>query len=433
MKNKKLLIESGKTALIVLLLASAVLLLFKAALFEPSEVFERLASFLGAEPSGGSDEPGSVELSAAAASPRYVLVTTQDGSHYAAKYDGANKERLISLFSSYLGMALGSADAPVIISEAEWRSALSSSGVFFDYIYPQPVSAMALWLGTSLSGSAGEHLTRRLYLGSRGGAVCLYYIDESDHTIYRCSTAFSFSDIAARIADIPSGGSFFAFELEEGFDGLDPYFIFSEETAQLRAVTAANPLSLGYSSADLLSLFKMNSRTTLESIESDGSAVYVDGEKSLQIDSFGSLTFSAADGEGIAVARSSDELQIFDCIALVYSIAKQSAGELCGEAELGLSGISNASSPSDCTLHFSYFIGGIPVSLPSGASAVRAQISSGAIVRIDMLFRSYTYSGESMLPLPEKQACAAAQAMGGEPLLKYEDKTDGVSWAWVVN
>lgn len=433
MKNKKVLIEYGKTLLICLLLFSAVGLLLRAMLFEPSKFFESVGAFLGAEPAAGSTAVGETELITSAAVPCYVLVTTEDGSHYAAKYDGANKEKLFSQFSSYLGMALGSADAPEQITESDFQQALEQSGVFFDYVYPQPLSAVASWLGTDLSGDAGEHSARRLYLGSNKDVLCLYYIDESDYAIYRCNTALSFSSLAVKISEMPIGSSALAFELGEAFQSLDPYFIFSEESTQLRAMTATNPLSGGFSSQELLNLFKMNSRTTRELIDSDGASVYVDGERSLQVDVSGKLSYSVTEGVGIRIPRSGGGLELSDCIALVNSIAQQSIGATCSEASIGLTGVSNSAIPSSCTLYFGYFIDGIPVELSGGANAVRAQISSGSVTRLDMVYRSYTHTGEAIIPLPEKQACAIAGASGGEPLLRYEDRADGMGAAWVIN
>ncbi len=431
MKNKAVLIDHGKSLLIVLLLISAVFLLFKAMLFRPDKFFDNIGNFLGAQPAPGGYEGGESELISSAASPCYILATTEDGSHYASKYDGTNKEKLFSQFSPYLGMALGSADTPVQINEAQWQSALRQSGVFFDYIYPQPLSAMGSWLGTSPSGGTGEYEARRLYLGSNGDVMCLYFINAHDHSIYRCSTALSFSDIASKIAELPMGSANFAFELGETYENIDPYFIFSYETLQLRAMTSSSPIRDGYSLSELFSIFEMNSRTTSECPEKDGSYVYVDGEKSLRIDVSGKLSFSVAEGKGISIPKADIELE--DCIALVNSIAQKSIGASCGEATVGLSGISNGGVSEACTLYFSYFIDGIPVKLSGGLYAVSAKFSAGSIVRLDLVYRSYTHTGEMLMPLPEKLACAMAAATGGEPLLQYEDKNDGVSCAWIVN
>lgn len=433
MKNKVALIEHGKSLLIFLLLISAVFLLLKATLYQPDAIIGRLSAFFGAEPVASVAEQGTAQSAESAASPRIVLVTTEDGSHYCAKFDSANREKLISQFSSYLGMALGSANTPVQITEEDWRAALKQSGVYFDYIYPQPLSAVASWLGTTLSGEAGEHMARRLYLGSYRDVLCLYYIDENDYAIYRCNTALSFSALAVKLSELPTGGAAFAFEQGESYNALDPYFILSEENTQLRAMSASNPLKDSAATTELLELFGMSSRTTRSVLTNDGSAVYVDGEKSLSLGVSGKLSFTVTEGEGLYVAKSGSELSIGDCIALANSIAQQSIGSMCGEATIGLIGISNPDIPASCTLYFGYFIDGVPVQLSGGASALRAQISSGAVVRVDMVYRSYAYTGEALLPLPEKQACAIASLTGGEPLLRYEDKSDGMSAQWVRN
>ena len=433
MKNKEKLIDYGKDALIVLLLISAVFLLLKAVLYQPQEVLGGLGAFLGSEPSGTITETGDSLVASAAAKPCYVLVTTEDGSHYAAKYDGANKEKLLSQFSPYLGEALGSASSLERITESGWETVLGVSGVFFDYIYPQPLTAMASWLGTELSGSAGEHMVRRLYLGGEKDVLYLYYIDESSMSVYRCATALSLSSFSAKIAELPMGSAHFAFEMGEEYENLDPYFILSDEECRLRAMSAANPFKDGYSANELLALFEMNSRTALPYPESDGSSVYVDSNKTLRIDSGGKLSFSVSEGVGIAIHGSRGELRIQDCVTRVNSLVQSSIGASCGEATVGLVGISNTLDASNCTLYFGYFLDGLPVGLPGGAYAARAQISNGSVTRVDMYYRGYTPLGETLMPLPEKQVCAIAAERGGEPLLRYDDSVEGFSCSWVTN
>ncbi|MEG1165230.1 MAG: hypothetical protein RR147_02915 [Oscillospiraceae bacterium] len=432
MPDKKFFVEKAKTASIVLLLISAIFLMFKAVLYEPNSLFGNFRSFFQSSSDEKANNPANADEFSCAADPLFILVTTEDGSHCAAKYNIQNKEKMLSQFSASLGEALGSSGKPKMITEEEWRFAISKSGVFFDYLYPQQLSEMAIWLGTQVTGGAENYSTRRIYLGSSGEKLYLYFISAKDNSIYRCETALNFSSISPKIAEFPMGNARFAFELNPEYENLDPYFIFSGENDEIRALNVSNPLRADFSADAMLSVFGMNSRAAFEYPEGDGSVVYLEGDKSLRIDVSGKVLFSVAGTNGIPVPSASDVLTIADCISNASGIVRNTIGKYCGEATTSLIKASGASYQSSYSLEFGYFVGGIPISLPNGAVAAMVQISGGSIVRAELNFREYTYSGELLLPMREKQAAAAVRERGGEPVLQYQDSASGVSAAWII-
>lgn len=437
MKSKfpsKKLIDKGKNVLICLLLVSAVFLMFKAVVFEPGSVFGRLSAIFGAETGSSTGTYVKNDSLANAAEPMYILITTEDGSHYASKYDNTNKTKLFSQFSSELGEALGSSDEAVKITENEWHNSLKKTGVFFDYLYAQPLSAIATFLGTEVNADFSSYTSRRIFLGgSENDSLYLYFINEADNYFYRCATALSFSALSSAISELPIGNSHFAFEMGEEYEKLDPYFIFSEENSQIRAVSASNPLKDFQSGTALLEIFNMNSRTTSELPEDGKSKVYVDGSKSLRIDASGKVVFSVVGVSGLEIPIKRNELTIDDCISAAFSIVQSTVGVVSGEGSLDLADISGLSSPNSCILNFSYSVAGIPVSLPGSAYAVSVQISGGSIVRVEMQFRQYSYTGEYLYPMPEKMVTAIAKQDGGEPILMYNDSISTVTCSWKTN
>ncbi|MFB0921158.1 MAG: hypothetical protein QMB62_09790 [Oscillospiraceae bacterium] len=429
MKNRARLIDMAKNFAIVILLISAVFLLIKATVSGQDSFFGGLDGLFGGKAVSSTAEQPESAVTALASDPVFLLVTAEDGSHYAVKYDNDAKEKLISQFSADLGDALGSSGETEEQSVEQWQNALSGSGVFFDYLYPQPLSAIASSLGTKISNNTSLQTARRFYLGKNGKSLVLFFISESDGKIYRCSTALNFSSIEPKIAEYPIGSANFAFELGAEYASIDPYFIFSRENKALRAVTVSNPVRDSYDGTGLLSYFGINSRVVSGYTETDGSKVYVEGSKSLRIESSGKILFDTTGG-GLIIGSPSN-LTVTDCIAACSDIVSNSISLTSGDGVAELVRVSNVSSPSSCTVNFGYFVNGIPVTLPGNKYAASFQISDGAIVKAELYLRSYTFPGGTIVPLPEKQAAVIAEIEGGEPVLTYEDKTDSVSCTWI--
>ncbi|MEA4894118.1 MAG: hypothetical protein VB064_02530 [Oscillospiraceae bacterium] len=432
MKDKSSLVDMAKNLAIILLSLSAVFLLFKATVIGNGSFLDGIYGLFGDSSASDTVELPENEVAELASDPVYLLVTAANGSsHYAVKYGSDDKEKLIAQFSTDLGDALGSSGNPEEVSVEQWRTALLASGVFFDYLYPQPLCAIASSLGTEINGGASLDTARRFLLSSDGEELVLYYLSESNGKIYRCNTALSFSSLEPKIAECPIGSASFAFELGKDFSALDPYFIFSHEKKALRAVNVSNPVRDGYDGAVLLECFGLNSRVVSEYTESDGSVAYVEGGKSLRIESSGKVIFDTSEDSGILIGSSSGELTITDCISACSKIVKNSIGQISGEGVTELVNVSNLSSPSSCIISFGYYVDGIPVTLPNGKNAASFQILDGKIVKAELYLRSYTFPGETIVPLPEEQAAAIAKSTGGEPLLTYEDKGDSVAFTWI--
>lgn len=432
MKDKSRLIDTAKNYVIVLLFISSVFLLFKAVICTPGSVNESLSKLFGDSPSESNvNSPDNVS-SGNAASPVFILTTTENGPHYAVKYGSQSKEKMISQFSSYLGEALGTAGTLKEVSAKQWQEALKGTGVFFDYLYPQPLSAIASWLGYETKGEIDSKTARRLFLGNNDGKLVLYFISAGEGKIFSCSTERSFSSLSPKIAECPIGTAKFAFELGNEFSKLDPYFIFSHESGTMRAITVSPPQGESFDALSLVGFFGMNRHAVLDYKKTNGSEVYVDGEKILSIDKKSNeIIFSVTGNNGIYINSDSGTLSITDCISSCYQIVKNSIALTSGDGVLGL--VSVTGSPSSCSINFGYFVDGIPIILPNGGYAASFQISEGTIVKATLNCRKYTFSGGTILALPEKQATAIAASKGGETILTYEDKTDSVGCSWIFN
>lgn len=418
-------IDRLKDLVIVLLFVSALLLLYRAVFYETTSPFTHFLSGSTAE------TDGTATAATLSTKPATVLVTGLDGTHTAAKYDRDAREKLLTAFSASLGEALGSAGDARSVSDDEWHSALRGSGVFFDYLYPQPLSVVAASLGTTAKNSVASAFARRLCLSIGEDSVRLYYIG-ADGGIFRCSTALSASSLSAKLGDYRGGEAKYAFELGGEYAAIDPCFIFSGEDTKLQAVSAANPLTESGELTKLFTIFGMSAHASSGYIEKGGSVVYVEGSKSLRMDNnAGSVLFSVADGSGVSIAHSG-ELTTAEIVAACAGICKASIGADAGAAELTLVSCETDNMTGATDVNFAYAIAGIPVTLADGAPAATFKVSGSSIIRAELCFRRYSYTGETLTAPPETTAAAIAKAGGGEPLLTYDDRSDGVAASWIV-
>lgn len=422
-------IDRLKNITIALLLVPALYLLYRAVFYE--KIFSADTPFSSSDTAQAQTSPsGTAVLSE---KPAYLLVTGMDHTHTAAKYDDDVREKLLSQFSSSLGEALGSAGNPKQVDVEEWQGALRGSGVFYDYLWPQPLSVAASSLGTTANGAAAGASARRLFLSVGDGGVRLYYISAADDTVWRCTTALSAASLSAKLSDYHSGEAKFVFEQDSEYSSLDPYFIFSGEDAKLNALIASNPLPDSGEVSKLFPVFGMNSRSRASSgnIERGGSIVYVEGSKSLRIDTAGGVLFSVTDKNGVSIGAGK-ELTQEQIVAACAAIAENSVGRNAGVAQLVLTACETSEDTHSVNIEFGYAVGGIPVTASSGAPAATFKVSGNTITRVAFNFRKYVYTGETLTATPEAQAAAIALANGGEPVLTYDDRSDGVTTSWIV-
>ena len=414
MTAKARLVDMAKSFVILLLALSAILLLLRITL-QGEQTATR---------ESGTRPPASY---GGTTTPVFLLLTGEDGSHYALKYDNDGKQRLSAQFSAYLGEALGSAEKLTELSAEDFQAALSGIGVFFDYLYPQPLESIATGLGTALKDEMAGKAARRLFLSGVEDALSLCFIDSATGKIYSSRLPQTFSSLREKIAQFPLGNAEFAFQLGAEYEMLDPYFIFSHESTQLRAVTATNPLRDTDASALILSQFGMSPAAS-QYPEVDGSAVYVDGEKNLRIGSSGRIIFSAQE-KALRVSGEGEAPTVNELISFCDGIVQNTLSEYAGEGELALSGLRHTD--SSVTINFLYYLNGVPVMLPGNEYAASFQFVEGSLLRAEIYFRSYSLSDSSLSAIPEKQAVALAAVEGGEPVLVYRDNLDSVDWNWI--
>ena len=418
-KNRKKWLETGKSVLIAVLVVTALLL------GQASGLFGSLPEFLRDLVRNGqteSTEPGAVEP---AAQPFLIAVTLSQGARYGLTWGEERLTELYGRFSATLGEALGSSGTPEEVTEAAWRAALSGPGVYFDFLYEQPLSVLSVWLGTEITGGASSHTARRICLALEEDGLWLSYM-RARGGYYRCTTALSTSALSARLGEYTPNGASFVWELSAD-DSLDPYALLMDGLQTMSAVTASNPLRSTVSSTELQELFGFNMAWAYT--EADGTTVYVQGDATLRVFPSGTVSYRSGEGD---LRLGDANLSTQGAVEAARQLCERGPGQSAGAGKLSLAGVRYDQDTGAYTIRFNYGVDGIPVLLQDGP-AVEIVIAGGMLLEAQIEFRSYTLEPETVTPLPTSQALAMVRAVGGgEPLLAYVDDHSTVSLQWLA-
>lgn len=423
-KGRSRLMEWGKNLLILLLLLSAVYLLSHTQLAD--RVTDSAQRWLG----GDEEQTQSLSTKTSSATVHLARVAVcQDGLRYGVQYDQEGTDAVFESVSTLLSEAVVSATEPETVSERTWRSALCSTGVYLDFLYAIPMSALS---GRLADGRSNELLTgtaRRICLAAdRDGGVSLFYINEEDGSYYTCGTTlsrdFHLDEVVAQWAP---NGAMFAFEVE-GMDATGPYTLL---TARLEPLiyTAANPLLEDNSRlTQLLNVLDFTAQRDALDLTSGFSLV--EGSDSLRLSADGLVSFHSMGGSDYRFSLPGDSTQ--ETLDYVQALAEDTAGVWCGQARLCLAGMEEAQ--NGLVVTFQYSLNGAAVALSEDRTAARFVVRNGAVTDFTLYLRSYTATEEISMVLPEALAAAAMDSLdarGRELELLYQDSgTDRVVAGW---
>ncbi len=416
-------IELAKDVLIVLLLCSALFLLWEA------QLLVGLQNPLAQTETTLLEQEQVYQIQAEAARPiRMAAISGESGELYGIQYDDDAVDILFQLSSNILRETLGSLDEPTPLSEQQWQDMLQSApGLYLDLAGNVPLSILSGWL----SGQEDAELTavpRRLLLTTtQEGLVALCYQDESGG--FYCSTTQVVDRVRlSAVADqFSQNGAQFAFQID-GFDAIDPYTLISASTPEQMAYYVTNPISTDESRAELLSLLGLDVYGSSVYTSTDGLGIVLRHDTdTLRIYGSGIVTYQGEEGLSLyPVAAASQQPTQFDIVESCRSLATSVLVPFCGDARLHL--LSIVEENSRWIVNFCYTLNGSPVQFPDGGEAAQFIVEEGEILEFTLRLRNYIPSNELQPLLPESQAIAAVSALGyqgQELILSYYDS--GVS------
>lgn len=432
-------LERLKTLLIVLLSISAVYLtglaLVQNRVASGSQgVLSGLISLFHPQSSVETSDPGNTGQFTAAARP--VRIAVCDGvNRYALQYNTAQTDKLYDSVGILLGEALSSAAPPTAITESVWQTALSSPGVWFDFLGNIPLETLSAWTGegginTALTGSA-----RRIAVALADDGVRLYYHNETDGLYYTCKTAVTYQGhMDELISGYGGNGVPFAFELGEdsGYEGLDPYVLISASPPTPAIYRASNPLA---SLDDTLISDLQQALSFQTSYYAIPNGIRIrEGQETLEISNTGTVSYTTAEGTGSRYLVGGESgNHTTEVVETTRRMAADTVGRYCGAARLYLMEV--AETDAGLEVRYGYSLNGTEVSLAGGPAACFT-IQDGQVTAFTLRFRRYEDSGQTSLVLGERMAAAALEALdpeGRELVLCYSDSGgDTVQAGWVA-
>ena len=400
-KNKGPAIEVIKTCLIILLSISALLLIFQTQSFR---FFWAQGSWGSIFAPGRTQKSGTEAAYQEAAKPVNIVLSAE-GGHYAG-----DAQALYENCGALLGEALGSSREPSAATAADWRNALSTDSIYFEYADPVRLSVLAGWFGTEINHRAGDMLVRRLCIAAGSAGPVLYYLDAESGEVYRCGTAASSASLAALIAAYLPNESYFVFETDGAYSSVDPYMLLRGGLESLPLLSVTNPLGLEIPEEQLLSCFGMNAYISSHYAEQGGNTVYVEGDATLRAGSHGFVSFRQGSDGALLPVFSQEHSSEAAAIAAGRQFLANAAAVVGGDGVFYLRSCDRTG--ENYTLCFSLFVGSMQVFLPGDAPAARLQIENGHITQAEVCFRRYTLGQEQVSLLPARQAAAVAESLG---------------------
>ena len=416
-KGKRIL-EWIKTALIVLLAISALLLGWRTGLFNDFSsaipLFGNMAELMRGASGTGTTESGGVSHKEAAARPLTIVITDEEGGRYGVRYNTDERNDVYNRTSSILGEALGSASVPLEISESEWRAALARPGVYFEYITPVSLSVLDGWLDVRLPEMVKDILLRRVFVAFGEDRSRVYYQDVDNHLFFVADTASS-AGKAQELEMYSANGAQFAFETGISAAENAPYMLIlpGNEYPDVHAASAGSAEEL----LDIV-IYAMghgNETYTPPYYSNDGTLVSVGTQFRVRADAFGSVIYSRTEALSANDAgKAPDESEM---IEMARRIAYATVGAVSSSAEVFFESLEYSTDRSLSVL-FGYYIAGGCIHLYEDIYAAKVTFTDGLLTDVELNFRNFSLSGEYIKLIPERQALASA---GGEFFLCYSD------------
>ena len=357
------------------------------------------------------------------------LVIQTDQGRFGVQYDQSQTEGLYREgLKQLLLAAVDAMDTVKTITREDWQTALhqTSGWVYYDFLYNVSFTSL---------NSRGEGAGRLFLLTSRGGRVdTLYYYNDETQDYYQGQLRETLA-LPGNLDALSPNGAQFAFEVPEVAQLLWPNMVLLSQAALCPVYGVTNPLEgLDESGRQaLLETLDFNLRTAAVYEAADGTVIQ-EGSDTLRLQTNGRLTFHGAEsGQARYQALSAREK---DLQIKAEEILEDVTQPWRGEAVLRCQSIRTLED-GQVELTFCYLLNGTPVQLWEEGWAARFVFSGSDLMSFTICLRQYTGTDQTTQALPERQAAAAASALGqaGKELqLCYRDTGEGqtVTADWTV-
>ncbi|MCI8478106.1 MAG: hypothetical protein HFE97_07125 [Oscillospiraceae bacterium] len=432
-------VEWVKSALIVVLLCSAVYLAGRSQLYRGVTI-GWLDTVLGqTDTAPVSTSPPVARMRIQPSSVAFCTGVDLDGvrERCGIQYDALAVERAFDEISRYLGEALASAGPPQPVTQHQWQGALQAPGLYLDLLGKVPLSALAAWLGDGHSGCILTGEVRRLVLADQGGTCAvLYYINEENGLYYACETAVPVAgEFTLLLSSRSANGARFAFEAGERFASINPNILLQSDTPIPLRYTGSTPPLM----EDQDQLNEIQRRLSFQPAGYPTWNSWVND--TLRISGDGVIRYDGRQNgdRRYPVPMVDGTVDLSQAVSIARGLADilLTLGQNRNEARLYLIGAEQ--NEGGWIIRFGYALNGIMVEVDGQQTAATFWVSGGRITTYELRMRYYTALGEDTEPLlPEAQAAAGLSALGyagRELLLCYRDsgvEEAAVSVGWAA-
>jgi len=408
-------VEWIKTGLIVVLLTSSAVLAWQTGLFsELSVYFPLLGDSAGVDTDSAGETESDNTVKKEAARPLCIVINDENGARCGVRYDTDLRNTMYNRTSSIFSEALGSVSAPSEVSEEEWRSALSGPGVYYEYLTPVRLAILNGWFDANMrSNEYGDAtMIRRMIVAFGEDRSRLYYQDSQTNVYYGADTASAAGKAQELVMFIANGASF-AFELSEPLSELAPYMMISKDNTHpiVQAIPAVNDEEIMTMIIDAAKHGSENN-TTYYNLDT---LVCVGTQFNIRVDKLG-RTYYRRTGELTATEETYviNEGELIDQARIIIA---DTINKSCADAEVFVES-HGLTEDGSYIIYFDYYIAGGRINLFEEGHAARITFIDGIVVEMELNFRRFLLTEETIGLLPERQALAAA---GGEFGLSYSD------------
>ena len=416
---------------ITVLSVSAMLLFLRTQLYTLSPSGGQLDRLLSGS-SASSNAPASA-LSSELRAPVHVAVSG-DGAY--GRYGNLTLTTADEAFASlktFLQEALGSARMFSSSDEKAFFTALNRTSVYYDFLEPLPLAALAGLIGTTVDEEALS--ARQLVLSASEEGIVQLTLSDGAGSYFRCDTAISSSDLLAAVNLFELGNGYFAFdytELDSHYSQVIPSSLFLDPLPALPVLTASTSLS---DPSGILSTLGFNPHTNSRYTEANGTEVIVEGNQSVRLLPDGTVRYKGSDEaneSALTIEAAGDIPTLQEAATGVSGLLSQLTSRYLNDASLYLLDIQHSGEVT--TLLFDYQFNGIPIRFSDGAPAAEVQLTGTCVSALSLRLRQYTAGTTPSLLLPAKQAIAiAAQQPGRELFIGYTDNGGSTSSAnWLL-
>lgn len=416
--------DMGQNLLIVLLSISAVVLFTQTQLYSLG-LHDRAAL------SGTAQPVADAAQAAVLTAPVRVAVTGTYG-RYGNVTLTTGAEDFTDPLGRRLAEALGSAGDYLPCGREAFLEALEVPSLYYDFLEPLPLSVLALLAGGGEESGREDVSARYLVLAEQAGGSAALYLWDGEDVWMQAATAVSNDSLEQVIGRYELGGA--ALALDGGEESLEaclaPCSLLLEAIPALPVLSVEDPLT---DTDWLLGVLGFNPRTRTRYLESNGTELITDGDRSLRIRPDGTVHYLSGSETTLTVDAAEETPTLREAVLGAGNLLNSVLTPVSGEAAFYLMDVRRGGSV--VTLHFGYQVQGVPIQFAGGGYAAEVSLKGNTVSALTLRFRKYAATEESslLLPLAQVLAVAARQEPGKELAVGYVDSGGSCAAHWLAD